>query len=82
MSPCLEYHRQEVEVLQVRLPNPALGSFHGEGCWGPRREDIGVEEGQDPCGDVETETHPRHSLVYLAHIVTFGGGGSQQNTDL
>lgn len=31
---------------------------------------------------VETGTHPRHSLVYLAQIVTFGGGGSQQNTDL
>lgn len=31
---------------------------------------------------METGTHPRHSSVYLAQIVTFGGGGSQQNTDL
>ena len=31
---------------------------------------------------VEMGTHPRHSLVYLAQIVTFGSGGSQQNTDL
>lgn len=40
MLPCLEYRRQEDEVLRT----PALSSFHGGGTGGPSSEDICVEE--------------------------------------